>query len=90
MTNTPIRWTRVLFGAALTLIVAMSPLVYVIVANPSSAQASGKSTDSAPSMTFLSGISLSADQLWLLVAIAIAVTATLAVVTVLARSQRTA
>lgn len=34
MTQNPIKWTRVLFGAGLTLAVAMSPMVYLLLMAP--------------------------------------------------------
>lgn len=90
MTQNPIRWTRVLFGAGLTLAVAMSPLLYVLLFAPSPDGVTRQASDSQSAMSLMSnGFDLSDHRSTILLIAGVAVTAVLASVAAAARSQHT-
>lgn len=91
MTQTPIKWTRVIFGAGLTLAVAMSPILYLALFAPQPDGMTRQASRGAPAFGLVSNgfDPLDHRNAFLLIA-GIAVASVLTAVTVAARALNTA
>lgn len=88
MTHTPVKWVNVLFGVALTLLVAIAPMVFVLLSGQSAqAHASSSSGASTASALHSVGMSLPGNGLMLLLFTAAAFAALASVIFVSTRAE---
>lgn len=89
MTHIPIKWTRVLFGAGLTLIVAISPVLYLLLVAPSP---DGRTREVASDGSFFglasNGFDLGSHRSAFFLLVGVFVSTVMLAVTVASRSQQ--
>lgn len=89
MTHTSVRWTHVLFGIGLTLVVAIAPMLFVLVSGISAQGHEQHASGSGQSALLLAGGSkLPAQNVMLVLVAALAVAAVLATIVVSTRAER--
>ena len=88
MTYVAVRWTRVLFGVGLTLVVAMAPMFYVLVTGPSpDGRTRAVQSDEQALGLASSGFNIPDHQGMIFFVASTAIVAVLSVVAATARSQ---
>ncbi len=90
MTHIPVRWTRVLFGAGLTLAVAIAPMIYLLIVAPVPDGRTRNAEEDQSALGLVSnGFNLGDHRTMFLLIAGIAIALVMTAVAVAARSQHT-